>query len=64
MRFSEAYGTKNNKECAMQKHSASNLDILRDSICIPSELLLSRARFRFQKSVAKLNLSMYIYKLS
>lgn len=33
-------------------------------INIPDELLLSRARFRFLMNDAKLNMQLYIYKLS
>jgi hypothetical protein len=61
--FSQAYYTKN-KKCAMQKHNASLLDILRGSIIIPGELLSSRAHFRLMNSEAKLNRNLYIYNLS
>jgi len=66
MKFFKAYSTKNipKEKCAAQKHNAFHLDILRDSISIPGELLLSRARFRFLMSAIKLNLKMYIYNLS
>jgi hypothetical protein len=60
--FSQAYYTKN-KKCAMQKHNASLLDILRGSIIIPGELLSSRAHFRLMNSEAKLNRNLYIYKI-
>jgi len=61
--FSQAYYTKN-KKCAMQKHNASLLDILRGSIIIPGELLSSRAHFRLMNSVTKLIMKLYIYNLS
>jgi hypothetical protein len=48
----------------MQKHNAFSLDILRDLISIPGELLSSRAHFRFLISAAKIILNMYIYNLS
>ncbi len=65
MSFYKAFNTKNiQKKCAMLKHSAHDLDILRDYISIPDELLSSRARLRFLISVTKLNSNLYIYKQS
>ena len=66
MSFLKAYNHKefSEKKCAVQKHSACNLDILRGYISIPGELLSSRARLRFLISNAKLNLKLYIYNRS
>jgi len=60
-RFFKAYGTKK-KENALQLVQR----ILLSSwiINIPDELLLSRARFRLLMNETKLNLQLYIYKLS
>ncbi len=65
MSIFKAYNTKNiQKKCAMQKHDANDLDILRDYFSIPDELLSSRARLRFLISVTKLKPYLYIYKQS
>lgn len=53
-----------NEGSTTQESSASLMDILRGQFSIPSELLPSRARFRFLNSEAKLLSNMYIYNLS